>query len=232
MKFSFCLITTGTEHCKNLVDSIVKCVPEDCRDIVVVGGNDVYNGNVNHIPFDESVRGGWITRKKNIAVQNSKYDNLVFLHDYLLLDSNWYNWFLGFGDNFSICSNVIKNLDGSRFRDWHIMENIPGPAVHFGMRRLLPYDFNHRNLSLFMYMNGSYWVAKKEVMKSFPLDESRGWGQGEDYEWASRVACQGKQKFTFNKNSLCGMQKQNPVIFGEMSNHEANMLHGYLEGIK
>ena len=46
------------------------------------------------------------------------YENIVYMHDYIVLDDNWYNGFLNYGNNFDIIVNKIINSDGSRFRDW------------------------------------------------------------------------------------------------------------------
>jgi acyl-coenzyme A synthetase/AMP-(fatty) acid ligase len=57
-----------------------------------VGGNNDFNGNdIVHIPFDETQKPMWITKKKNLITQNSKYENLVFLHDYIILNNGWYD---------------------------------------------------------------------------------------------------------------------------------------------
>jgi hypothetical protein len=34
-----------------------------------------------------------------------------------------------------------------------------------------------------MYVSGAYWIAKKEFMIKYPLDEAFCWGQGEDGVW-------------------------------------------------
>jgi hypothetical protein len=47
-----------------------------------------------------------------------------------------------------------------------------------------------------MYISGSYWVAKKNVMEEFPLEESLSWGQGEDTYWSKQI----RQKYDFNMN--------------------------------
>ena len=51
-------------------------------------------------------------------------------------------------------------------------------------------------LSKYMYISGAYWVAKKEVMLEFPLDENLCWGEGEDVAWSKQV----REKYTFSMN--------------------------------
>jgi hypothetical protein len=100
---SFCIITSGTEddQLKRSIDSIIALnIPT--YEIVVVGGNSEISNISNRIkwvPFDESSRaseivdnkpGRWITRKKNLSVQNAQYEVCVVIHDYIQFDSNWW----------------------------------------------------------------------------------------------------------------------------------------------
>ncbi len=234
MKFSFCIITNNVnDNIKNLIDSIKRIVPQDCRDIIVVGGTNEYGGEVNHIPFDESIKHAWITRKKNLAVAAAKYENVVITHDYFLLDENWYSGFLKYGNNFTVCSNVVLNKDGTRFRDWQLKDPQwrPGPLPQLQRRRLLPYDFRHQNLHNNMFINGGYWVAKKHIMQHIPLNESLSWNEGEDIEWSNRVT--EFYPLCFNKYSTCHLQKQKDVIFQELTGSDMDTLNSHLgENIK
>jgi hypothetical protein len=48
-------------------------------EILIVGGGDssgIDGHDVVKIDFDESIKPRWITRKKNILVQNAKYENI------------------------------------------------------------------------------------------------------------------------------------------------------------
>jgi len=38
-----------------------------------------------------------------------------------------------------------------------------------------------------MYIPGNFWVAKKNIMQKYPLNENLLWGQAEDIEWSKRV---------------------------------------------
>lgn len=228
MKFSFCIITTGGDSIKNLIESIKSTVPSDCRDIVVVGGNNVYDEEVRHFPFDENIKHAWITKKKNVAVSAAKYENVVVMHDYFVLDKNWYNGFLQYGNNFTVCSNIVLNKDGSRFRDWHLKDPQwrPGPLPELQRRRLLPYDYRHQNLHPNMFINGGYWVAKKSIMLQIPLNESLSWNEGEDIEWSNRVTS--SYPLCFNKHSTCHLQKQKDVVFQELTQSDIQLLDRHL----
>ena len=53
--------------------------------------------------------------KKNLIIQNAKYDIIVVCHDYLLFDPNWYKGMVKFGNNFQVLINPIVNANGQRF---------------------------------------------------------------------------------------------------------------------
>ena len=114
MKFTFGIATTDTSqrmsgntnnHVSEIIESIrANNIPSDCYEIIVVGGsNNNYDADdVTHIEFDDfNPRPGWFTRKKNIMTEKAKYDNIVFTHDYLVLDKDWYKGFWYYFDHVS-----------------------------------------------------------------------------------------------------------------------------------
>ena len=66
-----------------------------------------------------------------------------------------------------------------------------------------------------MYMNGSYWVAKKAVMKEFPLNEALCQGQLEDVIWSKQVTS--KYNFSINTHSSLTMLKYKDPCWKIMS---------------
>jgi hypothetical protein len=198
MKFTFGIITAGNsdDSLNAVIDSIEKQnIPE--YQILIVGNSNVSRTNTFIIPFDESINQGWITRKKNIVTINSAYDNIVYTHDYVVFENDWYQGYLKFGENFKICMNKFVNPDYSRFRDWVIWphnNNFMDSIVLPNRECLIPYDITH--LSKYQYISGTYWVGKKDVMMEFPLDENLCWGQGEDVVWSMNV----RQKYNFSIN--------------------------------
>lgn len=226
MEFSFGIITDFKNESKllNLITSI-KNQNINNYQIILVGSvqnitnHAIYarNKNIDILDFDESKKEGWITKKKNLITDNSIYENIVYLHDYLLLEENWYSGFRKFGNNFDICLNKIYNFDGSRYRDWclspHNMKKID-KKLNLNLEYLLPY--NETSFTNYMYVSGAYWVAKKTLMKRYPLNEDLTWGEGEDIEWSHRV--RRKSDLKFNKFSSVKLQKEKEVIFTEISN--------------
>jgi len=213
MKFTFGIITSQNDVLNSLALTInsIKDLNIPNYEIIIIGGNDNYQSdNLRVHSFEENPNGGWITKKKNLITKYARYENIVYLHDYLIFDKDWYKNFLNFGNDFKICMNRIINLDETRFRDWTLWaksaEEIGIPNPYY----LIPY--NIKNLSKLMYFSGSYWVAKKNVMEEFPLNEDLFWGQGEDVEWSKRI--REKYNFSINENSIVRLLKyKNPAFF-------------------
>lgn len=198
MNFTFGIITDGNSD-KNLnvvIDSIEnQNIPN--YQILVIGNSEVSRKNTIIIPFDEEVKDAWITKKKNLITSNSEYENIVYSHDYIVFQSNWYSGYLKFGNDFKVCMNKIINVDNSRFRDWVIWphnDNFMDKIVLPSRECLIPYEMTH--LSKYQYISGSYWVSKKDVMLEFPLDEKLGWGESEDVNWSKEV----RKKYAFSMN--------------------------------
>jgi hypothetical protein len=246
MDFTFGIITINNiENINKIIDSIeIQNITN--YEIIIVGCNKTFNlttlnklirKNCTCIPFDESMYSTWITKKKNIITQNAKYENVVYMHDYIILEDNWYSGYLEYGNKFDVIINPIKNLDGTRFRDWilnmyflrglYLVNDIrtkpiinapdqwiqrdedvinkydinPYQQVHF-----LSYDNDGKELQQYIYISGTYWVAKKHIMEEFPLNENLLWCQSEDVEWCQRL--RNKYIFSCNKYSICKFIKQ------------------------
>lgn len=224
MNFTFGIITTpgSCGFLQQIVDTI--CDEKISNfEIIVVGGAEAHVDDVMKvIPFDESKKSMWITRKKNIVTENAKYENVVYFHDYVNLVPGWYEGFKQFGNDFDICMTPILNMDGSRFRDWTIWIADDDPDCK-NRNRLLPYDVTH--LSKFMYLSGAYWIAKRAVMQRFPLDESLSWGESEDVLWSRQV--REHYKFSINTHSQAKLLKHKDRVFNEITPEKLKELNDY-----
>jgi hypothetical protein len=214
MEFTFGIITSGTED-KNIniiIDSIEK-QNISTYEIIIVGNSKVSRKNTRIVQFNDDYIPKWITRKKNIITNVAKLENIVYLHDYIVLTENWYKSFLKFGNNFDLCMSRITNYDGTRYRDWCIcMWDNPTIMQIVGQDKkcILPYD--EERFKKHMYFSGAYWVAKRQVMLNYPLNEQLVWGQGEDVLWSSQV--REKYEFKMNKDSEVKLLKQKEVAYG------------------
>lgn len=215
MDFTFGIIT-GNGSINNIL-SIIQDIEKlniPKYEVVVVGGSHISHKNVVHVPFDDSIKTGWITRKKNLITENAKFENIVYAHDYITYDDNWYSGFKQFGNDFDVCMTKIINADGTRFRDWLIWPHNDNKMDDIMARQrgcMIPYHLTH--LSRYMYISGAYWVAKKRVMEKHPLDETLCWAESEDVVWSKRV----RQEFDFKMNTLSSvkMRKYKCKIFNE-----------------
>ena len=195
MNFSFGIITKG-DNDNFLIEMINSIIIQDIPEyeIIIVGNTQILKNNLipNSIPiqfidFDETLKNNWITRKKNICCELSKYENVVLLHDYVKLEKDWYSGFCKFGNNFNICITPIETIDNKRFRDYNIFA--PWMSPHFDDGSLLPYDFEMtEGINKISYISGTYYIIKKNIALLYPLNETLCWGNGEDLELASRLS--------------------------------------------
>lgn len=230
MDFTFGIITDGKSDTNlNLIIHSIKNQNITNYEIIIVGNTSLIYDEIKVIKFDDSHHKPWITRKKNLITQNAKYENIVFMHDYIRLDDNWYSGWENFGD-FKCATNKIINLDGTRYRDWTIVANewncpnsIKVPITR--LETLLPYDIDKTNINKHIYLSGAYWVAKKDIMMEIPLDESRFWGDGEDVYWANEFTK--KYEFSLNVNSSVHLLKYKDKIVNHMSPNTINTIKNY-----
>jgi hypothetical protein len=205
MNFTFGIITSGQNDTilPVIIDSIIKqSIPH--YEIIVIGSTTVVHPSVKIIPFDESIKPNWITRKKNIICEQAIYENIVLLHDYVALCDGWYTGFLEFGSEFDICTTKIKTIDGRRFRDYNLFPFCLG--YPYDKRGLLPYDYNVTpNINNLMYISGAYFVIKKHIALKYPWNEELCWNQGDDYELCKRLT---DQSILLKCNSYSTVQLQ------------------------
>jgi hypothetical protein len=223
MKWTFGIVTGGNEvHRLNCVlESIISKANDDYQ-IIVIGGKDkdiAFEG-VDHIPFDESIKPLWITRKKNQIAQAARHQNICLLHDYVALRDNWFEGFELFGEEWIACVNRVENNDGTRHIDWAVIfhDAWMNPPVddqevpqEYGPGRLLRYDI--KSWIRWQYYPGFYFCVKKDTLLETPLDESIVWGQGEDVRWSRELyARYGSAAFKFNPHSQVCFLKQKPIV--------------------
>ena len=191
MEFTFGIITSGTnDHYLNqIVQSIYsQNIPK--YEIIIVGKTSISGNHIRIIDFDESIKSGWITKKKNIIIQEAKYENVVLMHDYIKLNDDWYSGFIKYGNDFEICITKIYTINNRRFRDYTFWPaELPAP---FCDSALLPYDYKPNiHINKLLYISGSYFIIKKHIAIRYPLNENLCWGMGEDVELCQRLTDNG-----------------------------------------
>ena len=221
MNISFGIVTDGSS--KHNLDLVIKSIQRlniPKYEILVVGNTDLkLSHTLIPIPFDENLKPGWITKKKNLITDRAQYDFIVYLHDYYCFDSNWYKEVCKFGTDFDVCMHRVNNLDGTRYHDWLLwVENnsLLDNLLEITRAGLIPY--HDKTFKQYMYIPGGYWFAKKEFMESYPLDESLVWGKAEDVEWSlrARKTCD----YEMNPKAIVTTLKQKPRHFRETKSIE------------
>lgn len=218
-KWTFGIITSDGQRDRvhQVIDSILAQRIPDCH-IVVVGGKQIYLHGVSWLPFDESAKEAWITRKKNMITQVAQYENICYLHDYVALSPGWYEGFEQYGYNWNSCMTRIVNQNGQRFRDWCMIDNDGWPSedvaedladfdVPCSGPRLI--DYTHPGVPRWQYFSGAYFCAKRATMLRVPLDENKCWAQGEDVEWSRRMYLEFEHA-AFSLNTLSQVQFLKP----------------------
>lgn len=196
MKFTFGIVTgKDSVFIQKCIESIYSLnIPE--FEIVVVGNNLPFeDSKIRFIQYNDISPAGDISVKKNIITDVANFNNIVYLHDYIQFDLNWYSGFLKYGEDFDLCMTKILNSDGTRYRDWTLWANDLKKTLR-NRHYLIPYEMSH--LTKLMYFSGAYWIGKRSFMLENMLDNTLHWGEGEDVEWSKRV----RQKTTFKMNQF------------------------------
>jgi len=223
--FTFGIITAGgaDSNLERIIKSI-KGQNMPTYEILIVGETCVKGDFIRAIPFDETIKRAWITKKKNIIAQEARFENIVFLHDYVELCPGWYEGVLKFGNDFKICVNKITNLSGKRFRDFCLFkEFLPTEST------LLPYSAKLTpSLSKLAYISGTYYLVKRDLALSYPLDERLVWNQGEDVLFSQALSRDGVQ-FKCNPFSTVALLKEKESFEREISQEKYEELSIWAE---
>ena len=228
MKFTFGIVTySGHDGTDNLpkVNQIIDAIEQEEipeYEIIIVGDYAARANKTRVIKFDETVKKGWITRKKNIITEEAQHDIIVYTHDYIRPVKGFYKGWLKFGDDWDIAMNVVRNYDGTRFRDWVVLDDprvkpswtqkepwCPATGKFRAGKSYFP-SYTYTDTQ-YMYVSGGYWVAKKEVMQETPLNEDVVWGEGEDVEWSDRI----RNKYKYAMNTLSAVElthQKDPIL--------------------
>ena len=228
---------------RNLIDSIHSQQFNGNQYEIIVCGNYEEEG-ISVIPFDENIKKGWITRKKNLLAKAAKYDILCIVHDYYLFDKEWYQGLLEYNSqntDWDVLCNRILRLEGDRHSDWLVnqkyMDQLLAKHPDLGRELMavaasenngprwvcgLPYD--EKELWPIQYVSGGYILARTDVLRKVPLDERYGWGEApEDIIWSGEVIDHG-YKISFNPYSLVTLQKPRKWHVNQMTDRSVMLL--------
>jgi hypothetical protein len=177
-------------------------------EIVLVSGGPAAKGlrheRLRLIPFDESERPIWTTKKTNLITKNAKYENVVYAHDYYHFEEGGYRGWEEYGDDWDVAVNRVHCNEGSRLHDWLLspwctnVEELHRRARTNGS--VLPYEADGETFTPFMFIGGAFFLSKRSFMKRVPFDESIYGCRGEDIVWSH--AARKLTTFKMNTKSL------------------------------
>lgn len=209
----------------NLIHSIVHQSVQIPYEILVCGNFE--HDKVRTIEFPEDLNGtAYITRKQNLLLEEAKYETIVFLRDYEVLWSDWIDGYLYWHsknqDNWTIMLSPVLNKDNTRWRDvchwdkpgvgepWWQNEAWNGTGrLTMGSPHLCPYSDIEPG---YCYINGGYFVSKRQFLKQNKWNESLSWGQGEDVEISLRIRTHQDFNYVVNHYSIVQLQRQKDRI--------------------
>ena len=183
MNFSFGILTDNSspQRIAEIIKSIRDLNIPKYEIMIICGDKIEEDHDVRHIPFDETIKWAWVTKKKNVLAAEATYDNVVIFHDYYVFDKDWYKNYLTFGEDWDVCSNAQLLINGKRhFTDWVCWDSPIFPRY----TSLAYHDWSHTK---HMYQSGGYMLVKKQLMAKCPWNEEFGWGTAEDVEWSLRM---------------------------------------------
>ena len=232
ISYGICLSQNyDTQTVQKLIDSInMQDHFNTPYEILIIGEhkNDlISHGKLIFIPFDESQKKGWITRKKNILADKAAFDVLCLMHDYYMLSTGWFDGIQRYDQenpNWSVLCNRITRYEGDRHSDWLVNQkymdvliyNYPelskslmsvAPTEENGPRWVCGLPYDEKGLTHIQYISGGYILVKTDVLRQFRFDESYAWGEAaEDIIWSEYIIKNGI-RFFFNPYSLVTLQK-------------------------
>lgn len=106
-KWTFGIITNGNrnEWVDELVETIIsQNVPE--FEIIICGKFETsrVDSRIRYVPFNKRTKLGWICKKKNLIIEHARHQNILILHDRYVLDANWYQEMVKWGNNFEFAT--------------------------------------------------------------------------------------------------------------------------------
>lgn len=187
--------------------------------------------NLKYVEFTEKDEIWWITRKKNLVVQNAKYENLMIMHDKIILDDDWYNWMQKYWNNFESLSCITKNIEGKRYSDWKVVlwkdlyfiknkiySKIRKNVDKWVYKESLWFDqyyLNYNDWDVHSSIVGHFNILKKKVATQVCWDENLYWNCAEDVALSSDINVNGfLNKFNpySGVTSLNFRQAEHPII--------------------
>lgn len=189
--WSFGIISNGKrpDFILQLIDSITKqniirCEVILCGHIDVETEKEIKKREIKfaYYAMSEFDSLGWITRKKNIVMENAKYSNVMILHDRFVLHPLWHESMKKYGNTFEVLACRNENSKGKRITDWVHIKNVFSQTKNFSVDygQLRPYLLDSKDWSRTSMISGGVTIIKRSVWKIVKWDERRFWIEQED----------------------------------------------------
>jgi hypothetical protein len=201
-EWSFGIITDGNspEKIREFVASVRKQkIPS--YEILICGPYVVSTDDfdIKVIELKKRENSAWITKKKNLLIEMSKFQNVMIVHDRIYLSEQWFQGMKKWGDNFEVLAvpQILKKT-GRLLPCW--------AHYKFDLKTLYRWNvpiglMDFKDWGKHMLDCGPVLIAKKHILLSHPFNESLYWGEFEDCELSKQLVDHG-YLFRINPNAF------------------------------
>ena len=186
-KWSFGIITNGQRE--DWVKEIIKSIRNQKiphYEIIMCGiYEDKKEKDIRYLPFNSRDEMGWITKKKNLIANQSKYENLCIIHNRMVLSDDWYHGIKKWGNCFEILSTIqLQKNTGNRGNHWASTDlALYKRESLYSLKAKLYFtsDLDYKDWSKNIYQYGQAIIIKRSIMLTSPQNETLYWGMPEDH---------------------------------------------------
>src|SRR3989344_3399002 len=173
--WTFGIITGGgrPQLVKDFIKSVVRQKIPNCEVIVSGKWSEDLGSEVTILDQSEAAACGHITRMKNAVCEFARNENIMIVHDRVVLVDGWYEGMKLYGNTFEALTCVGVDEHGARAGDWITLGGPRGTVYSVGSLDYADWDEN-------VYIMGAVTILKKSIWKEVPWNEIIYWNQGED----------------------------------------------------
>jgi len=139
-----------------------------------VNNDDIKNRKfIKYIEFTENDDKWWITRKKNIIIENAKYENLCIIHDRIIFEKWWYEWMKKWWNNFEHLTIHLKYWNES----WHLfyMDQIFWSLIPYRNLFISYCNLHYNDWDINTVAWWTIHILKKSISLKLGFDEHLFW---------------------------------------------------------